>query len=215
MDRYVDGWRDWPKMQGGAVVMLYHWCPGIWALRAMRRQCAGVSTLIAPLNRRAMGGTYLAYWYGALRMREVIRIIRRPLVYPEGAIRRLIKALRSNETGKEKTWVCGMPDVPPSAADPGEPVAMFGRTGYFSTGLISIARLSGVPVVSVMCGLELRHGRRDISVSGPFDPSDPSVLQHVVDTWEARIKGRTWGYFLWASLPALFIQWRKPERHGT
>lgn len=210
MARYVDGWNDWPGASNGVVVLLYHWCPGFWVLRAMRHQGATVSALIAPLTRRSMGEAHLAYWYGRLRMWEIVRANGRPLVYPEGAIRRLVKVLKSNQTGGEKAWVCGMPDVPPSAADPGEPVRMFGQCGYFSTGLISIARLSGVPVVSAHMGLELRGGRRDLTVLGPFDPSDPALLQQAVDAWEARIRDRPWGYFLWAALPALFVQWRKP-----
>lgn len=211
MMRYVDGWNVWPRAENGVVVLLYHWCPGFWVLRAMRHQGATVSALIAPLTRRSMGEARLAYGYGRLRMREIVRVNARPLVYPEGAIRRMIKVLKSNTAGGEKAWVCGMPDVPPSAADPGEPVDTFGRCGYFSTGLISIARLSGVPVVSAHMGLELRHGRRDLTVLGPFDPTDPSLLQQAVGTWEARIKDRSWGYFLWAVMPTLFVQWSKPD----
>ena len=210
MERYVDGWSHWPGTRHGVVVLLYHWCPGFWVLRAMRHQGATVSALIAPLTRRSMGEAHLAYWYGRLRMREIVRVNGQSLIYPEGAIRRLIKMLKSNSPEGQKSWVCGMPDVPPSAADPGQAVSMFGRQGFFSTGLVSVARLAGVPVVSAHMGLELQSGRRDLAVLGPFEPTDPTLLQQVVHAWEARIRDRPWGYFLWAALPALFVQWRKP-----
>lgn len=200
--RYVDGWNRWPEVDGGAVGVFFHWCPGFWALRALRQQGVTISGLIAPLNRRAMGGTFLAYWYGALRMWQLRRVNGRGLVMPDGAVRRSVKALRSGEAGA--TWVCGMLDVPPHPNDPTEPVTLFDRPAHFTTGLFGIARISKVPVVIVEFGLDIRTGRRDLTASGPHDPTAPALLQQAVDIWQARIRERPWGFFLWAAMPAWF-----------
>ncbi len=199
--RHVDGWNRWPDV-GGAVGVFFHWCPGFWALRALRQQGVTISGLIAPLSRRAMGGTFLAYWYGALRMWQLRRVNGRSLVMPEGAVRRSVKALKADAEGA--TWVCGMLDVPPHPNDPTEPVTLFERPAHFTTGLFGIARISKVPVVIVEFGLDIRTGRRDLTATGPYDPSAPGLLQEAVDIWQARIRERPWGFFLWAAMPAWF-----------
>ena len=215
IERHVDGWNDWPAIEGSAVALFIHWCPGFWALRALRQQGVTISGLIAPLSRRAMGSSILAYWYGALRMRTLQKVNGRPLVYPEGAIRRSIKAIKSGRPGNENVWACGMVDVPPTPADPGEPVLMFGQRGFFSTGLIGVARISKVPLVMVECGLELDNGRRKLMVSGPFDPASPGLLQKIATHWQARIEDCSWGFFLWAALPAWFIEWPRGSQRLT
>ena len=162
-----------------------------------------------------MGSSILAYWYGALRMRTLQKVNGRPLVYPEGAIRRSIKAIKSGSPGNENVWACGMVDVPPTPADPGEPVLMFGQRGFFSTGLIGVARISKVPLVMVECGLELDNGRRKLMVSGPFDPASPGLLQKIATHWQARIEDCSWGFFLWAAVPAWFIEWPRGSQRLT
>ncbi len=202
LTRYVDGWNRWPQVDGSAVGVFFHWCPGFWALRALRQQGVTISGLIAPLSRRAMGGTFLAYWYGALRMRQLRRVNGRALVMPDGAVRRSVKALKAD--AQDATWVCGMLDVPPHPNDPTAPVTLFERPAHFTTGLFGIARISKVPVVIVEFGLDIRTGRRDLTATGPHDPAASGLLQHAVDAWQARIRERPWGFFLWAAMPAWF-----------
>lgn len=200
--RYVDGWNDWPTVEGGAVGLFFHWCPGFWSLRALRQQGVTISGLIAPVSRREAGGAFFAYWYGVLRMWELQRVNGRELISPAGAVRRSIKALQISETQQDTIWACGMLDVPTGPNNPSESVTLFGHDGFFPNGLIGIAKLSRVPVVVVTCGLDLRNGRRDLSVHGPFDPQTPGLLQQIVDIWQARISERSWGFFLWLAMPA-------------
>lgn len=202
LKRHVDGWNAWPKVDGAAVGLFFHWCPGFWALRAVREQGITISGLSAPLSRKAMGGTWLAYWYGALRLRELQRVNGRSLVLPSGAVRRSIKAVRESGTDEDRIWVCGMLDVPPDPSAPGEPIHLFGHKGTFPTGLIGIARLSKAPIMVVTLGLDIRTGRRDLAVLGPFNPETPDLLQHAVDIWQTRIEERSWGFFLWQVMPA-------------
>lgn len=198
--RYVDGWDTIPRIDGGAVVIVIHWCPGFWLGRAVRRYGAPGHSVIAPPNRRAMGGSFLAYGYGMLRMREFKRVNGRVSLSPTGVVRRLLKILREQAGGK--VWIGGMLDVPPGPNAPGESVTVFGRPGYFPNGLIGIAKLAKVPIIMVTCGLDPRTGRRDLVVSGPFDPNTAGLLQQFVDIWQDRIRDRSWGYFLWLAMPA-------------
>lgn len=197
--RYVDGWDAFPQIEGGAVAVLIHWCPGFWLGRAVRRSGAPGHSVIAAPNRRAVGGSYLAYWYSVLRMWAFERVNGRPAFNPTGVVRRLLKVLREQAGGK--VWIGGMLDVPTGPNAPTESVTVFGREGFFPNGLIGVARLAKVPLIMVTCGLDPRTGRRDLVVSGPFDPNTPGLLQHFVDIWQARVGDRSWGYFLWLVMP--------------
>lgn len=200
LQRYVDGWDAWPQIEGGAVAVFTHWCPGFWSGRALRRNGAPTHSVIAPATRRAMGGSHLAYWYGVLRMREYQRVNGRTSFYPTGVVRRFLRVLREQAGGQ--VWVASMLDVPSGPNDPGESVTLFDREGYVPNALIGIARLAKVPVIMVTCGLDPRTGRRDLVVSGPFDPNTPGLMQQLVDIWQDRIRDRSWGYFLWLVMPA-------------
>jgi len=199
---YVDDWDQWPDIPEKAVGLTFHWCPGIWATRALRQRGATVGAISAAPNRVAMGGALLGYWYARLRVREAERISGHPMMLPEGAVRRSVRMLGSDAPEQVGFWVCGFLDVPPGPRDPSEPVEIFGRQGQFPTGLIGIARLAKVPVVLITCGLDLRTGRRRLQVWEPRAGDDPKLLQDMVDVWRSLISEHSWGYFLWLVMPA-------------
>lgn len=197
-EKYVNNWNSWPALEGTPVCVLFHWNPGLWLLRAMRSTGASVSSLSAPLARRTMGGAYLGYLYGAIRLKEVIRINKAPLIFAKGAARPSLKAL------KKGVWLCGLPDVPPGLFDAGEPVVLFGRNARFSSGVLGIARLAKAPVIMMNLGIDLRNGQRELRIIRLANPEHPDALQKIASHWESLLQQNSPGYSLWAAMPAWF-----------
>ena len=111
-----------------------------------------------------MGGAWLAYAYGVLRLKELQRVSGGPLIFSPGTVKKAQAMLRSGG------WVAGTPDVPPTETALGTPVTLFDRPAHFAEGLLVIARRAGVPVVIFTLGLDLSNGRRRLEVLGQHDP---------------------------------------------
>lgn len=198
MRRYAPGFDVWPGFDGTPVCMPFHWNQGFWLLRAMRARGARVSSLSAPLARRTMGGAYLAWLYGALRLREVIRINGAPLIFAEGAARPALRALKAG------TWLCGLPDVPLGLRESGRPVVLFGREATFSNGVLGIARLAKAPVILMSQAVDMGNGHRRIRISQLDDPQGQDALQRLASHWEGLLREHSVGYSLWPAFPAWF-----------
>lgn len=196
--RYVDGARGFPGTGQAAVGVFFHWCAGLWSVRALRAAGPRAAVLAGRFSTRSMGGARLGYLYGHLRLKELARAGGRPLIYAPGTVKRALADLAAGH------WVIGTPDVPPTETALGVPVTLFGRPARFAEGLLLIARRAQVPVVVFTLALDLDSGRRELRVLGPFDAHDPDLLQRVVDTWEGLIRERPWGFTLWPAMPAWF-----------
>lgn len=196
--RHVDVRQTWPKLETAAVGVFFHVCPGLWAMRSMREQGFDTSVLAGHFSRRSMGGSYLAHFYGAIRLRELQRVSGGPLIFSPGTVK---KSLAMLETGG---WVAGTPDVPPTETALGVPVTLFGRPAHFAEGLLLIARRAKVPVVIFTFGLDLATGRRQLEVLGTHDADEAQLIQTIADHWQKLLRERSWGFMLWAAMPAWF-----------
>jgi hypothetical protein len=198
LDRYVDGARHFPHGDRSAVGVFFHWCGGQWAIRALRRSGANTAVLAGRFGTRAMGGAWLGFLYGHVRLRELARAGGRPLIYAPGTVKRALAEIAAGN------WVAGTPDVPPTETALGVPVRLFDRDAWYVEGLLVIARRAGVPIVMFTLALDFDTGRRELRVGGPFDPHDPALLQRIADYWQGLLQEKSWGFTLWPAMPAWF-----------
>ena len=200
---HVDVQQSWPTLNTAAVGIFFHVCPGLWAMRSLREQGFDTSVLAGHFSRRSMGGSYLAHFYGVIRLRELQRVSGGPLIFSPGTVK---KSLAMIEAGG---WVAGTPDVPPTETALGVPVTLFDRPAHFAEGLLLIARRAKVPVVIFTFGLDLATGRRQLEVLGTHEPNEPGLIQTIADHWQRLLCERSWGFMLWAAMPAWFALPRK------
>ena len=172
----------------------------MWGARALHMSGPRASVLAGRFSPGAMGGAWLGYLYGHMRLRELARASGGPLIYAPRTVQQSLEALQAGR------WVIGTPDVPPSETRMSVPVQLFGRTGYMPEGLLLIARKAAVPVVTFTLGLDFDSGRRDLRIFGPFDANDPELMQRIADTWEGLIREKSWGFTLWPAMPAFFAE---------
>lgn len=196
--RHVDMLGAWPQLDGPAVGVFFHVCPGLWAMRSLREQGFDTSVLAGHFSRRSMGGSHLAHWYGALRLGELQRVAGGPLIFSPGTVKKSLATLAAGG------WVAGTPDVPPTETALGVPVTLFERPAHFAEGLLLIARRARVPVVIFTLGLDLATGRRQLEVLGRHDPDEEGLIQLIADHWQRLLRERSWGFMLWAAMPAWF-----------
>jgi hypothetical protein len=196
--RHVDGLQPFPAADRAAVGVFFHWCPGLWAVRALRADGVRSAVLAGRFSRRSMGGARLGFLYGHIRLKELARAGDRPLIYAPGTVRRALSDLAAGH------WVIGTPDVPPGETALAVPVRVFDRPAWFAEGLLLIARRAQVPVVVFTLALDLDTGRRELRVLGPFDADDPQLLQRIAGFWEALLREKSWGFSLWPAMPAWF-----------
>lgn len=199
LDRYVDAPQAWPLTGSAAVGVFFHWCGGMWAVRALHRAGPRAAVLAGHYSKRAMGHSWWGYLYGFLRLSELARAGGRPLIFSPGTVKKAVADLAAGH------WVIGTPDVPPTETKLARPVQLFGRDAQFTEGLLRIARDGGVPVVMFTLALDLSNGRRQLRVHGPFDPHDPQLLQQIAGFWEGLLREKSWGFTLWPMMPAYFL----------
>ncbi len=196
--KHVDAAKSWPLPTQAAVGVFFHWCGGMWAVRALHAAGPSSAVLAGHYNKRTMGHSWLGFFYGYLRLGELARAGGRPLIFSPGTLKKAQAELAAGH------WVTGTPDVPPSETRLAREVRLFGRPALFTEGLLRIARDGGVPVVMYTLGLDLSSGRRDLRIEGPFDPNDPALLQRIASYWEALLRENSWGFTLWPMMPAYF-----------
>ncbi|MCX7557107.1 hypothetical protein OS187_09790 [Xanthomonadaceae bacterium JHOS43] len=196
--RHMDVVAPWPKLDTPAVGVFFHVCPGLWAMRSLREQGVDTSVLAGHFSKRSMGGAWLAYIYGAIRLKELQRVAGSPLIFSPGTVKKSLAQLAGGG------WVAGTPDVPPTETALGSPVTLFDRPAHFAEGLLVIARRANVPVVVFTFGLDIATGRRTLEVFGQHHPDEPGLLQHIADHWQRLLRERSWGFFLWGAMPAWF-----------
>lgn len=189
---------EWPCTRQAAVGVFFHWCGGMWAVRALHFAGPSSAVLAGHYTKRSMGMSWLGYFYGWLRLSELARAGGRPLIFAPGTVKKAQAELAAGH------WVIGTPDVPPTETRLAKPVSLFGRPGQFTEGLLRIARDGGVPVVMFTLALDLDSGRRELRISGPFDPHDPGLLQHIAGYWQGLLEEKSWGFTLWPMMPAYF-----------
>lgn len=196
--RHVDGASQFPLRERAAVGVFFHWCAGMWGVRALHANGPCAAVLAGRFSAHSMGGAWLGFLYGHVRLKELARAGARPLIYAPGTVKRALSDLGQGH------WVIGTPDVPPTETALGAPVTLFGRPAHFAEGLLVIARRADVPVVIFTLALDIQTGRRELRVSGPFDPHDPELLQRIASYWEGLLREKSWGFSLWPAMPAWF-----------
>ncbi|MFA5683344.1 MAG: hypothetical protein WCZ65_00750 [Lysobacteraceae bacterium] len=205
LPRHSDRRGDWPALETPAVGAFFHWCAGMWGVRALLDAGHHSSVLAGRFSKRSMGGARLGYWYGHLRLNELSRASGGPLIYAPGTVKQSLDALTAGR------WVIGTPDVPPTETRFSIPVRLFGRDGHMPEGLLLIARQARVPVVVFTMALDFDSGRRELRIEGPFDPDDPDLMQRIADTWQALIREKSWAFTLWPAMPAYFAASNEQE----
>lgn len=107
--RHVDVRGAWPP-RGAHVGVFFHAGPGFWGLHALR--CAGhrSAALAGHYDRRSMGGAYIAFLYGVLRMKAARRATGLELIFAPDTVPKALSVLRSGH------WIVAAADVPRSTA---------------------------------------------------------------------------------------------------
>lgn len=167
-------------------------------MRSLRAEGIRAAVLAGHFSRRSVGGAWLGWFYSVLRGKELVRASGSPLIFSPGSINQALARLQAG------TWVTGTPDVPPTETLLGAPVQLFGQPARFAEGLLVIARRARVPVVVFNLGLDLRCGRRHLHLFGVHDPDEPELLQRIAAYWEHLLREHSWGFSLWAFMPAWF-----------
>ena len=198
--RHVDAQTSWPLARQAAVGVFFHWSGGMWAVRSLHAAGPSSAVLAGHYSKRAMGHSWLGYFYGFLRLSELARAGGRPLIFSPGSVKKALAELKASN------WVIGTPDVPPTETRLAKPVQLFGRPALFVDGLLRIARDGQVPVVVFTLAFDIHSGRRELRISGPFDAQDPQLLQHIASYWQGLLEEQSWAFGLWPAMPAWFSQ---------
>lgn len=196
--KYVDNHQAFAQQPEAFVGCFFHWCAGLWAVRALKVSGRDSAVLAGRFSPRSMGGSYLAYVYGKLRLKELARNSGLPLIYAPGTIK------QAEQVMQEGGSVIGTPDVPPTETRYGKAVGLFGQPAMFAEGLLMIAKRGSLPVVVFTLALDEQTGRRSLRTWPMFDPNDPQALQKIVDVWQGLLQEKPWGFTLWSMMPSFF-----------
>lgn len=171
--------------------------------------------LLGQHTKRSMGGALIGFWYGSVRRNCLQTATGRPLIYAPGTLRQAVAELASGN------WVIGMPDVPPENTRLGQAVTLLGRPAVLPAGLVEIARRAEVPIVIYDTQVDLKTGRRILTIGEPIPASDDRLLQRIAERFEVLLRQRPSAFSLWpfadayfnaaASLPPL--ESREPAPH--
>lgn len=198
LKKYVDNHAAFEQQPDAFVGCFFHWCAGLWAVRALRVSGRDSAVLAGRFSARSMGGSYLAYLYGKLRLKELARNSGLPLIYAPGTIK------QSEQVMQQGNSVIGTPDVPPTETRYGKAVRLFDQPAMFAEGLLMIAKRGGLPVVVFTLALNEDTGRRSLRTWPMLDADDPQALQTMVDVWQGLLEEKPWAFTLWSMMPAFF-----------
>ncbi len=189
----------WPEGTGPVIAVTFHWGTGLWGIRDLRatgRRIACLSTRFTPAH---VGHVSVTFRYGWVRLGEVERIAGAPLIYAATAARPLLKTIHHGDS------VLALLDVPPDDVGGRHPVRLLDRDAILPSGLIKLARRTGVPVVFFACDVDPVSYRRRLRVSPAFVVDDQrQAMQRAADALDALIRECPAAWMFWPLAPAFF-----------
>jgi len=203
--RHVRTEGRWPPAP--FVAVFFHYGTGLWSLRDLAGEAGPAHFLSAPVDYAAARGRPLRRAYARLRLREVARAGRAPVLHTGGSARRMAAILAR---GTDVVVVGG--DVPPGATHGTGPVRLFERGAALAQGLAQLAQASGAPLVVFSEQLEGRE--RTLRIDPPLDVHEVAgAVQELAARLEARVRADPAAWHFWPQLSDYFSD--VPEARAT
>ena len=203
--RHVRVHGAWPAPGRPFSAVFFHYGTGLWSMRQLAADVGAAHFLSGPLDFAADRTRPLRRAYARLRLREVARVGRAPVIQTGGSARRLREIL---ERGPGAIVVGG--DVPPGATHGTCPVLWFGGTAALAQGLVQLAHQTGTPLVVFSEQLEGRM--RTLRIDAPLEVRDvASAVQELAARLEARVRADPGAWHFWPQLDDYFRAAGEPE----
>jgi phosphatidylinositol dimannoside acyltransferase len=194
---HVDIRGAWPA-DGAHVGVFFHAGPGFWGVHALRLAGHDSAVLAGHYTRRSMGGAFLGFWYGVARLKTLQWASGCELIFSPGTLK------KSGQVLGDGHWVIGTPDVPPENTRLGQAVTLLGRPAVLPAGLVEIARRAEVPIVIYDTQVDLKTGRRILTIGESIPASDDRLLQRIAERFEVLLRQRPSAFSLWPFADAYF-----------
>lgn len=192
---------DWPTLP--FIALSFHYGAGLWCLRDIARGGRRAAFLSIRFER-FFGGAWLRYRGACLRIREVERAGRAPVIYTGGGRQAVREALEAG------TAVVGLIDVPAVLSKRVIEQPFLGATAWFPPGLIALASELRVPLVAYAMGFDPVSGKRELVVRRIAEGEPAARLAEVVGFLEQEIGRNPPAWHNWPELRAF----RTPPASG-
>ena len=199
MERHVQVAGDWGETGSAGLLWTLHWGTGLWALRHAR--VAGLHpnmVLDAPRGPDFAGRTVFGRYVRA-RMRSVERALERPIVFAPGAMDGVRSALARREQ------VAVVMDVPQDQVKVTRATTILGQPVSVPAALADMAVAQALPVTVFCMGVDLRTGRRQLSIVPLGVALDTaSLTDRAFAQLDRLLKASPAAWHLWAQAPRFF-----------
>jgi hypothetical protein len=207
--RHVRVHGSWPAAGQRYSAVFFHYGTGLWAMRNLAEAAGAAHFLSGPLDFAAERARPLRRAYARLRLREVARVGRAPVIQTGGSAKRLREIL---ERGPGVVVVGG--DVPPGATHGTASVRWFGRSAALAQGLAQLAQATGAPLVVFSEQLEGRE--RTLRIDAPLEVTAiGAAMQALADGLVARVRADPAAWHFWPQLDDYFRAAHAPAGGGA
>ena len=190
---------NWGETGQAGLLWTFHWGTGLWALRHAR--VAGLHpnmVLDAPQGPDFAGRTVFGRYVRA-RMRSVQLALERPIIFAPGAMDGVRSALARQEQ------VAVVMDVPQDQVKVTRTTDILGYRVSVPAALATMAVEQALPVTVFSMGVDLRTGRRQLSVVPLGTPSNAEVLTDTAFAHlDGLLKASPAAWHLWSEAPRFF-----------
>ena len=197
-ERHVRVHGAWPAPGTRYSAVFFHYGTGLWSMRNLAEAAGAAHFLSGPLDFAAERARPLRRAYARLRLREVARAGRAPVIQTGGSAKRLKEVLVQ---GPGAIVVGG--DVPPGATHGTAEVRLFERAAALAQGLAQIAHATGTSLVVFSEQIEGRE--RTLRIDPPLEVRDVgAAVQQLAERLEARVRADPAAWHFWPQLPDYF-----------
>lgn len=164
MQRYLSVSGNWPAPRQAAILCMFHWGAGMWALRHACAHGMHANALVAPVNRAHYPGRPVAYWYARARTGMVTRVLERQTLDVSTTLRPALRALIQNEQ------VLAAIDVPSDQVAASIPLRIAGMQALVPSALLRVAVERQIPITLYNTGYCYATGVRQLTIQNfaPF-----------------------------------------------
>lgn len=199
MERHVQVVGDWGETGKPGLLWTLHWGTGLWALRHAR--VAGLRpnmVLDAPRGPDFAGRSVFGRYVRA-RMCSVERALERPIIFAPGAMDGVRAALERREQ------VAVVMDVPQDQVKVTRATTILGQSVSVPAALAQMAVAQALPVTVFSMGVDLRTGRRQLSIVPLGAAADAATLtDSAFAQLDRLLKVSPAAWHLWAQAPRFF-----------
>ena len=199
MDRHVEVVGSWGKTDKAGLLWTLHWGTGLWALRHARVTGLHPNMVLDAPRGPDFAGRTVFGGYVRARMRSVERALERPIIFAPGAMDGVRSALERREQ------VAVVMDVPQDQVKVTRATTILGQPVSVPAALADMAVAQALPVTVFFMGVDLRTGRRQLSIVPLGVALDTACLtDRAFAQLDRLLKASPAAWHLWAQAPRFF-----------